>query len=80
MNVIELDKQGNGIFGSKERGDVFTKEALSGKGKVCDLEVRCISPKILVEYHTGYELRNKDYHDVEALCEKFSIKLPEEYK
>ena len=34
----------------------------------------------MVEFHTGYELDEDDYHDVKALCEKFSIALPEEYK
>ncbi|MEA2056458.1 MAG: alpha/beta hydrolase [Patescibacteria group bacterium] len=80
FHVIELDKDGNGIYGPKKNGDAFTKEALSGKGKIGDLEVNCISPKILVEYHTGYDLRDKDYHDVKALCEKFNIELPEKYK
>jgi len=42
--------------------------------------VRCISPEWVVKFHSGYELKDKDFRDVYALCTKFGIDLPSEYK
>lgn len=47
---------------------------------VIDEKVRCISPAWMVKFHSGYELKEKDFQDVSALCEKFNLSLPEEYK
>lgn len=77
---IELDENGNGQYGPKENGVVYSAEALSGHGRINDLEVKCISPEWVVKFHSGYELRDKDRHDVLAVCEKFGIKVPEEYR
>ncbi|MDY0139780.1 MAG: lincosamide nucleotidyltransferase Lnu(P), partial [Candidatus Izemoplasmatales bacterium] len=31
-------------------------------------------------FHVGYEIRDKDIHDVKLLCETFNIPIPEQYK
>jgi lincosamide nucleotidyltransferase A/C/D/E len=80
FHVINLDQEGNGIYGPAENGNFYHKDALSGKGRIGNLEVKCISPKWMVKFHMGYKLRESDYQDVKALCEKFEIELPEEYK
>ncbi len=80
LHVINLDEQGNGSYGPVENGVAYQAEALTGQGKIRELPVRCISPKWMVKFHTGYELRSSDYHDVKALCEKFGIELPQEYR
>jgi hypothetical protein len=33
----------------------------------------------MVKFHSGYELKEKDFRDVSALCEKFGLELPQEY-
>jgi hypothetical protein len=33
----------------------------------------------MVKFHSGYELKDKDFKDVSALCQKFGIELPQEY-
>jgi hypothetical protein len=33
---------------------------------------------VMVKFHSGYELKKKDFQDVSALCEKFGIELPQE--
>ena len=42
--------------------------------------VGCISPEQMVKDHIGYKPREKDYNDVFALCEAYSIVVPEEYR
>ena len=32
---------------------------------------------VMVKFHSGYELKEKDFQDVAALCEKFGIELPQ---
>jgi len=42
--------------------------------------VRCISAEWAVKFHSGYELKEKDFRDVSALCQKFGIGLPATYE
>lgn len=53
--------------------------SLDGVGTIEGVVVPCITPEFLVAFHTGYELQDKDFHDVFALCERFDIELPPEY-
>ena len=48
--------------------------------KIDDITVNCINAQSQVEFHRGYEFRDKDIHDVKLLCETFNIPVPEEYK
>lgn len=80
VHVIVFDEKGNGIYGPKENGKMFPVGSLTGRGIIDGLTVRCISPKFLVKFHSGYELDADDYHDVSLLCEKFGIPLPEDFK
>jgi len=80
FHVIVFDAQGNGLYGPPERGVMYPAESLTGQGVIGGLDVRCISPEWLVKFHTGYELQASDYHDVTALCAKFGIDLPDEYR
>jgi lincosamide nucleotidyltransferase A/C/D/E len=80
VHVIVLDEQGNGIYGPAENGEIYPAAALSGRGTITGQIVRCISPEWTIKFHSGYELKVKDYQDVAALCEKYGIDLPEEYK
>jgi lincosamide nucleotidyltransferase A/C/D/E len=80
VHVVVLDSQGNGIYGPIEDGVMYPVEALAGTGMIMAQPVRCISPEWAIKFHSGYELKEKDYQDVSALCEKFQIPLPEEYE
>ena len=61
-------------------GVEYTWKALQGQGQIEGVDVRCIPPEILVDYHTGYALDENDYHDVKLLCEKFKLAIPPEYQ
>jgi lincosamide nucleotidyltransferase A/C/D/E len=60
-------------------GVAYTSEQLTGRGLTGGYPVRSISPEWLVNFHTGYELDHKDWHDVRLLCEQFQIAIPDEY-
>ena len=80
VHVIVIDDQGNGIYGPLENGEMYPAPALTGRGRIRNQEMCCVSPEWTVKFHSGYELKEKDFQDVSAVCEKFGIPLPEEYK
>lgn len=80
IHVIVLDERGNGIYGPAENGEMYRADALAGTGIIAGQAVRCISPEWTIKFHSGYELKEKDYKDVSALCEKFGIELPAQYE
>lgn len=80
VHAFVFDENGDGVYGPPENGEYYRKEALTGQGFICGQPVRCISPEWLVRFHAGYEPRDKDIHDVAALCHHFGIELPKEYR
>ena len=78
-HVIVLDENGNGTYGPPENGEMYPAASLTGKGRIDQHPVICISPEWVIKFHTGYKLRKTDFQDVSALCHKFGIELPEEY-
>jgi len=80
MHAIKLDSAGNGIYGPEENGVMYPASALTGTGSIAGRPVCCISPDDIVKFHSGYELDENDFHDVLALCEKFGIEVPAEYR
>jgi lincosamide nucleotidyltransferase A/C/D/E len=79
VHVISIDEKGNGIYGPLEMGLMYPADSLTGCGTMDQYSVRCISARWRVKFHSGYELTEKDYKDVLALCEKYGIDLPDEY-
>jgi lincosamide nucleotidyltransferase A/C/D/E len=77
FHVILLDDTGNGAYG--ETGWAYPFESLTGTGTIEGQAVKCILPEYVVKFRTGYKLRDRDYMDVAALCERFDIEYPEEY-
>jgi lincosamide nucleotidyltransferase A/C/D/E len=80
VHVIKIDDRGNGIYGPSEKGEMYPAASLTGTGKIQGKKVRCISPEWMVKFHSGYQLKEKDFRDVSALCSKFGIELPAEYE
>jgi lincosamide nucleotidyltransferase A/C/D/E len=80
FHVIVLDDKGDGLYGLDEIEFIYPAGSLSGIGKIDGCTVRCIAPEYMVKFHTGYRLQEKDFSDVSALCQKFGIDYPEEYK
>jgi len=42
--------------------------------------VACITPEWLVRFHTGYAVDATDWADVSALCERFGLAVPDDYR
>jgi lincosamide nucleotidyltransferase A/C/D/E len=80
IHVIVLDDLGNGVYGPPEKGEMYPAASLTGAGKIDGRTVRCISPEWAVKFHSGYQLKEKDFRDVSALCRKFGIDLPAAYE
>lgn len=60
-------------------GIMYPVDSLTGTGSIEGQSVRTISPEWMIKFHSGYELKDKDYQDVSALCKKYGIELPAEY-
>jgi lincosamide nucleotidyltransferase A/C/D/E len=75
IHSYTFDSVGNHVFGVE-----YPAESLTGTGSVNGRPVRCISPEWMVKFHTGYEVDENDYRDVLALCRRFGIKMPSEYR
>ncbi|MDP8905292.1 MAG: aminoglycoside nucleotidyltransferase [Chloroflexota bacterium] len=80
FHVVEFDDAGRGIYGPPENGDFYPAGSLNGEGKIAGRRVACATPAYLVASHTGYELDENDWHDVSALCERFGLAVPDEYR
>jgi len=75
IHSYTFDEDGNNIFGV-----AYEPKHLTGTGIINGYPVKCIPADVMIEFHSGYELDEDDYHDVKALCEKFGFDLPDEYK
>jgi lincosamide nucleotidyltransferase A/C/D/E len=80
VHAIKFDSAGNGIYGPEENGQAYPASSLAAVGSVAGRPVRCISAEDMVKFHSGYEFDENDCHDVLALCKKFGIEVPAEYR
>jgi len=67
-------------LGNIVEGIPYPPASLTGTGSIDGHTVRCISADYQVKSHSGYELRDKDFKDVSALCDRFVIEYPEEFR
>lgn len=93
-HVIEIDEVGKAIYGPKIRDDfpfpgIFPAYALKGAGKINGVEVDCLSAEYRVRCQTRVLLNlmpdnykhqpaKKDYNDLDKICQKFKISMPDE--
>lgn len=90
-NVVLRDEHGREIdyhaFITDDSGKIvdgikYPDESLTGTGTINGVQVRCISAEYQVKFLAPYLHKHtwKYKPAVGALCEKFGIELPEEYK
>lgn len=77
VHTFVFDHKGNNIYGT-----AYPKESLSGTGTINGESAKCISPEWVVKFHAQakYEPKEKDIQDVQAICDKFDLEPPENYK
>lgn len=78
VHAVEFDPNGVPMYGPPDSRVVYPE--LTGAGVIGGYPVKCTSPDSIVAYRTGFTLRERDYHDVAALCERFGIDYPAEYR
>jgi lincosamide nucleotidyltransferase A/C/D/E len=76
FHVVTFDAQGTGVYGPQRDDFSYTAAALQGQGVIGGRSVRCITPDVLVYFHTLYTPDANDVHDVVALCRRFGIRYP----
>jgi lincosamide nucleotidyltransferase A/C/D/E len=59
--------------------EIYPSDALDGKGTIGGIAVSCLTAESQLLYHQGYELKEKDIHDIQLLCDTFGLSLPDEY-
>jgi lincosamide nucleotidyltransferase A/C/D/E len=75
IHALILNEKGNGIPAWEEVDDfIFSKEDLEGKGVVGGCAVQCLTAKMQVRCHQGYEIPEKQLQDLERLYAKFGIR------
>jgi lincosamide nucleotidyltransferase A/C/D/E len=73
VHSYTLDAGGRNVHGVP-----YSAEHLTGTGVITGRAVRCIDPVSLVRSHTGYEVDERDHHDVRLLCERFGLLMPDD--
>lgn len=77
VHTFIFDDKGNNIYGT-----AYPKESLAGIGTINGISVNCIPPEWVVRFHAEamYTPKEKDIKDVKAICDKFGLEQPENYK
>jgi lincosamide nucleotidyltransferase A/C/D/E len=76
LHLYETRPDGTIHYGSALGGVDFPASALDFRGVVAGRPVRCEAPEWAVRWHTGYEPRPQDHHDVPRLCARYGLPLP----
>lgn len=81
FHVVRFDAAGNGVYGMPEPEGCYPAQAFTGRGRVLERSVRCLSLAYQIESHNaGYPLRDKDFADMAALASATGASLPARLK
>ena len=80
LQVIERDADGNGVLSPAEVGHAYPAQSLTGRGRLGEREVDCVSADWVVRFHDAYPGDGPDRADVRALCARFGLEVPEQYR
>jgi lincosamide nucleotidyltransferase A/C/D/E len=78
VHPVTVDTQGGGVY-EMDDGKTWTYPAqgFTGRGRVDERPVRCLSPEVQVLVHSGYELTHKDYRELYLLRQRFGVEPPQ---
>lgn len=80
LHAIVLDERGNGVLGPPEAGNAYPVDSLTGHGRLGGRQVDCIAADWAVRFRDGYVGDADDRADVHALCDRFGLTVPEQYR
>ena len=77
IHPIRIDDRGDG-WQEQPNGEMvlWPREALSGRGRIGDREVKCTSPEFELESHLYPGHDDIDRSEIDLLCERFGLERP----
>lgn len=75
VHSYAFNSEGENIYGIK-----YPEASLAGTGTVYSHTVRCITPQFVIKFHENFEPQEKNLKDIKALCDKFNLEPPKNYK
>lgn len=75
LHSYQRNNKGQIVGGVEYPGD-----SLTGQGRIAGMNVGCIHPEWLIDFHLGYDFDHQDYQDVTYICNLFKLELPAEYQ
>lgn len=79
-HAMRLDAEGNGIPAWDAEGRILKRQDFAGEGTIAGVTVLCYTPEMQMACHTGYELPDKQVHDLKRLHEKFGVAYSNELR
>jgi lincosamide nucleotidyltransferase A/C/D/E len=80
LHVIVLDADGNGVLGPPEAGNAYPAASLTGRGTIGERVVECVAAEWAVRFRDAYAGDADDRADVLALCRRFDLPVPPQYR
>jgi lincosamide nucleotidyltransferase A/C/D/E len=80
LHAIVLDANGDGVLGPPEAGNAYPAESLTGRGSIAGRAVDCITAAWAVNFRDSYAGDADDRADVLALCRRFGLPVPGQYR
>jgi lincosamide nucleotidyltransferase A/C/D/E len=80
LHLYEKLADGRVHYGSVRGGDKFDFAFLRGHGTIDGMAVVCDSPEWALRCHLGYTPRSIDREDVQRLCARFRLPLPDAFR
>jgi lincosamide nucleotidyltransferase A/C/D/E len=80
IHPVVFDDDGNGLYQMDNRKTwTYPAEGFCSVGQVGGKHVRCLSPRVQMLVHSGYELSQKDHDEIRALHDRFGVDPPRGY-
>ncbi len=74
VHPVAFDQGGGGVYAMEQGGTwTYPAEGFAGRGTVLGRGVRCLTPRVQVLCHAGYELGESDFHDLALLRDRFGL-------
>jgi lincosamide nucleotidyltransferase A/C/D/E len=80
VHALHMDTDRNGIPDwENSEGFIFTPKDLDGEGLIAGEPVACLSAAMQMHAHSGYQIPEKQFGDIEGLHRKFGVDYPRGY-